>query len=179
MNMASDGSLNMVLGRRAEQIIADSYLAPGHDFSFEYVVFAEIEGETVGAASGYTAAQHAASSDKPLFEAAGWSTPRLLVMYAVGRNLLRFMDNVPDGDYYVQSTAVEEAHRGKGVGTLLLDHLEDTARQAGCRRSVLDVSKTNTTAKRLYERRGMEVEAQSKPILGDPGSTVYRMVKEL
>ena len=179
MNMASDGSFDMLLGRRAEQIIAKAYLDPGHDFSYEYVVFAEIAGATVGAASGYTAAQHAASSDKPLLVAAGWSAPRLILMYALGRNLVRFMDNVPDGDFYVHAAGVDEAHRGRGVGTFLLDHLEDKARKAGCRRLVLDVSETNTGAKALYERRRMQVEAQSKPIMGASGSTVYRMVKEL
>jgi N-acetylglutamate synthase-like GNAT family acetyltransferase len=54
---------------------------------------------------------------------------------------------------YVNHLLVGEAHRGVGVGTMLMDRLEEDARDAGIRRVWL----LTVDAKGFYERRGYRV----------------------
>ena len=75
--------------------------------------------------------------------------------------------------------AVDDEHRGSGIGSMLIDYSEETGRAAGCARIVLDVAEKNTGARQLYERRGMRVEATSPAILLVPNTRACRMVKAL
>jgi ribosomal protein S18 acetylase RimI-like enzyme len=59
-----------------------------------------------------------------------------------------------DQRYYVCGMAVDEGHRGKGIGTGLLDEAEQTCRQLGFRKLSLIVFEKNGNARRLYERFG-------------------------
>jgi len=52
------------------------------------------------------------------------------------------------------SIAVSDAARGQGLGAVLLDAAEQTARLRGSRRLRLEVSQRNPAAIRLYERHG-------------------------
>ena len=97
----------------------------------------------------------------------------------LGRGMKRFIETVPDGDFYLMAVAVDDEMRGHGVGSLLLDHFEDRARAAGSQRFVLDVTEKNVAARRLYERRGMEEEAVSPSLPFAPGARASRMVKSL
>ena len=51
------------------------------------------------------------------------------------------------------------------------------AATAGARRLALDVAVGNDGAKRLYERRGMTIDATSPPIPLMGGTAVHRMTK--
>jgi ribosomal protein S18 acetylase RimI-like enzyme len=57
-------------------------------------------------------------------------------------------------DMYIDILAVAPAMRGKGVGTLLLDAVFQTAREKGFKSVSLEVVDTNPDARRLYERVG-------------------------
>jgi ribosomal protein S18 acetylase RimI-like enzyme len=91
----------------------------------------------------------------------------------LGGPVLAFIDHVPEGDFYLLAAAVDAAERGQGTGSMLMDHMEDVAHERGCKRIALDVAANNTGARRLYERRGMVVEAKS------PLGFALRMVKEI
>lgn len=179
LNVAADGAFRALLGRQHDRVIAEAYLSPGHDLSYETAVFAERSGHIAGMASGYTSRQHELSSDAPLRSAAGIRMLRMNALTALGRGLMTFIQTVPDGDYYLQTVAVDDQYQGLGIGSRLLDHAEETARSAGCARIVLDVVENNTGARRLYERRGMEVAATSPSAFGIPGTRAHRMVKLL
>ena len=179
LNMAADGAFRALLGKGYDRVIGESYLSPGHDLSYEAVVFAERSGQIAGMASGYTSHQHAESSDEPLRRAAGFRMMRMAAFSMLGRGLKNFIKTVPDGDYYLQAVAVDDQYRGSGIGTTLLDYSEEIALAAGCSRIVLDVATNNAGARRLYEHRGMEVEATSPSILLVPNSRALRMVKPL
>lgn len=58
------------------------------------------------------------------------------------------------GELVMDGIAVEAAHRGKGVGSLLLREIGAVAAERGCRRIRLDVIDANPRAKALYERHG-------------------------
>ena len=92
---------------------------------------------------------------------------------------LRFMDKVPDGDFYVRCLAVDPKCRSEGIGTSLLLSLEDEARAAGAKRFTLDVSTKNERGQALYERLGFTVAARSPRFLWIPHTNVSRMVKAL
>ncbi|MGN6444440.1 ribosomal protein S18-alanine N-acetyltransferase [Amnibacterium sp.] len=58
------------------------------------------------------------------------------------------------GDADVLTIAVEEAHRGEGVGASLLGRMLETAAERGAGRVFLEVRADNPVAQRLYETRG-------------------------
>ncbi|MEM9516915.1 MAG: GNAT family N-acetyltransferase [Actinomycetota bacterium] len=179
LDQAADNTFRALLGRQSVRIVAEAFLAPGHDLSHQYVTVAEIDGEVVGMLSGYSADQHAASTDQPLEDAAGFRKYRMAVLHRIGARIFDFMDRLPDGDWYVQAVAVDQSGRGKGVGSALLQNAEQTARTAGCERITLDVAVNNDRARRLYERLGYEAESSSKPIPLVPSAAVHRMAKPL
>mgnify|MGYP001814696991 CR=1 FL=1 len=179
LNVSADGAFRALLGRQYDRVIAEAYLSPGHDLSYETAVFAERSGRIAGVASGYTSHQHEQASDEPLRRAAGFRMLRMAAFSVLGRGMKKFIKTVPDGDYYLQAIAVDNQYRGLGIGSTLLDHSEETGRASGCARFVLDVAEKNTGARQLYERRGMEVEAKSPSILLIPNTRACRMVKPL
>ncbi len=179
LNVAADGAFRALLGRDYDRVIGEAYLSPGHDLSYETAVFAERSGRIAGMASGYTSQQREQSSEEPLRRAAGFRMVRMAAISMLGRGMKRFIKSVPDGDYYLLAVAVDDQYRGAGIGSTLLDYSEGGARAAGCTRIVLDVAERNAGVRRLYEGRGMEVEAKSPSILFVRSTRACRMVKPL
>ena len=56
----------------------------------------------------------------------------------------------------VDELVVDEAWRGRGIGTEMLDRLSDCARELGCRRIELDSALHRKEAHAFYESRGFE-----------------------
>jgi ribosomal protein S18 acetylase RimI-like enzyme len=69
---------------------------------------------------------------------------------------------VEGGDYMslrgpagvLHDIVVDDAHRGQGVGTMLLEAATDALRQRGVRRVVLWTAERNESAQRLFARAG-------------------------
>ena len=177
-DVAGDGLMRWMVGRQFVSIIGKAYLESGHDLSYEHVWFAESDGVVAGMMSGYSAAEHERSKDGPLFRAAGLRAIRVVATWLLARPIFSFMDRVPEGDWYLQAVAVDEANRGAGIGSALLDHAENLAAGDGASRLALDVAVDNAAARRLYERRGMTIEATSSSA-SVPGGAVHRMTKNL
>lgn len=55
---------------------------------------------------------------------------------------------------YLGLLGVGQSFRGRGVGSFLMDRLEEMARQSGAKRVTLMVSDFNTGARAFYRRRG-------------------------
>ncbi len=66
--------------------------------------------------------------------------------------------------------AVLPAHRGKGIGRLLLAAVEHKARATGCCKITLEVQENNRRARRVYEAAGL---AQAEYMPGTGGSLFY------
>ena len=175
----AEGFFRLMLGRRAEQILARAFAQRDHDISYQRVTFAERENVIVGMVLGYTAEQHRRSSRQPLKRAAGRLRLRMRIVQLLFAPVMRIVDSIADGDFYVQFIAVDEDVRGDGVGSVLMDSAEEQARASGSTRLSLDVSAKNEGACRFYERRGMTVESQWPKRLAIPGLTFYRMTKGL
>ncbi len=179
VNVASEGFFSFMLGARAEQIVADAYVHPDHDLSWQYVHFAEREGVIVGMYLAYTAEQHGRASRDVLLQAAGSSKLRLRVVNFLFAPMMRITSTIGASDFYLQFIAVDEKARGEGVGSILMDSFEGQAHAFGAARIALDVSASNAGAVRFYTGRGMHIESQWPRRLRVPGLKFYRMVKVL
>ena len=179
LDQAAEGFIGFMLGRRAEDIVARAFIQADHDLSFQNVTFAELDGVIVGMISGYTAEQHRQSSNLPLKRAAGRWNLRMRVVSVLFAPLLRIIDSIADGDFYLHAVAVDSDLRGDGVGSALMDSLEDGAVAGGSARLVLDVTAENQGARRLYERRGMTVESRWPRRVALPKLKFLRMAKAL
>jgi len=179
LDEAAEGFFCLMLGRRAGQIIATAFVQPNHDLSYQNVTFAERNNVIVGMASGYTTGQHRRSSRQPLKRAAGGCHLRMRIVLLLLAPLMRIIDSIADGDFYLQAIAVDKELRGVGVGSTLMDTIEDLAVASGSARLALDVSAKNETACKFYERRGMTVESKWPKRLYIPGLKFYRMTKAL
>ena len=179
LDMASEGFIRFMYGSEYERIIAQAFILPDNEYSFENAIVAERGGEIAGMASGFTVAQRRGFSDDPVKEAAGSAAMRIKLVKLLFAPIMRIVYNIPDSDYYVLAIAVDSARRGEGIGMMLMDAMEERGRAVGSTRLALDVSAGNEGARRLYERRGMTVESQWPKRLPIKKIRFYRMVKPL
>lgn len=177
IEMSSEGLIPSVLGKDYRRIVAEAFTQPNNDFSYQNAVFAELDGKIVGMGFGFTGAYHAASSDLPVRNAPGNRFRR-----KIGLGLLNFfvrmMGGYPEHDFYVAFMGVDESCRGMGIGTQLLQAMEQMAKQQNAHRLALHVSGGNDGAKKLYQRFGLEEEADLRKRKFPP-RIGCRMVKPL
>jgi len=179
LDQAAEGFFRFMLGRRYVDIIAAAFTQPGHDLSYQNVTFAERGKVIVGMVSGYTSEAHHQSSTRPLKEAMGKFNLRAIIVSTLLAPLFRIIDTIDDSDFYIQAVAVDKELRGLGIGSTLMDFIENRAHACGSTRLSLDVSAGNMGAHNLYERRGMTVASQWPKRLILPGLKLFRMVKAL
>lgn len=72
-----------------------------------------------------------------------------------------------DQSYYICGMAVDQEHRGKGIGTMLLEEAERNCEHLGLSKLSLIVFEQNVRARRLYERHGF-VETRRHPVVPHP-----------
>lgn len=77
-------------------------------------------------------------------------------------NFALLSHGVKGNEMYIDSVSVSPSHRGQGVGTKLLDAIEDLAMEKGKTILSLYVIGTNEGAKRLYERKGFVTVGEDK-----------------
>ena len=168
----------VMLGRRVVEIIARAFTQPGHDLSHRNTIFAERDGAIVGMISGYATERRRRSVGPPLREALGGRALRMRIMARLMARQQWFLGTYADGDFYVQGFAVDEELRGRGVGSALMDAMEQRARANGSKRLILNVGAKNEGARGFYDHRGMTVEA-GWPKLPCLPAFVLRMAKPL
>ena len=61
---------------------------------------------------------------------------------------------------YLEDLIVNEAYRGNGIGTMLLDKMIETAKTENCKRLRLQVLHWNQPAIDLYEKSGFKVDKE-------------------
>jgi ribosomal protein S18 acetylase RimI-like enzyme len=177
-NQASEGFMRVMFGRRFEDIIATAFMQTGHDTSYQNVIFAERDNDIVGMILAYTEAQHRHSSRQPQRKAAGRLRLRMRVVELVLAPLMRLNDSIEEGDFYLQFIAVDQSIRAGGVGSALMDALEEEALAHGSTRLSLDVSTSNEVARRFYEHRGWVINWEWPKVWFIPSLSV-RMTKPL
>ncbi len=68
----------------------------------------------------------------------------------------------------IENILVASDLRRFGLGTLLLEHLMQSAKNQGIRRAFLEVRESNTAARRLYEKAGFVTNGLRKGYYRDP-----------
>ena len=63
---------------------------------------------------------------------------------------------VPRKTIYIDDICVDGSQRGKGVGTLLYNHVESESKKMGCYNITLNVWSFNDSAMKFYEKCGMK-----------------------
>ncbi|MDD5265481.1 MAG: GNAT family N-acetyltransferase [Candidatus Bipolaricaulis sp.] len=176
---AAEGSFRILLGRRAHGILAAVFVEPDHDYSYEHVLLAEAGGSVVGMAQGFRAVPGRCLANQPLLRAAGPRGRILRWAAAAGHPLFRIHSTLREGHFYLQFLAVEEGHRGRGIGPALIDAIEKRARADGSLRFAVDVWDRNPRAKHLYAGHGMTAESYWPRRIVIPGFGLVRMTKPL
>jgi len=82
------------------------------------------------------------------------------------------------GEGHIMSLAIHPQFRGKGVGKLLLNSIENVFRALGIKRIILEVATTNRTAISLYRKFNYKIHGIIGKYYPD-GSDAYIMSKEL
>jgi ribosomal protein S18 acetylase RimI-like enzyme len=148
--LRSAGQSILEVGRDRIRVNTNS---PSH---FSNWTVAEIDGEVIGALTGYMVPESDQSggvSDLPEAFAPFLELEALAV-----------------GTWFLMAVSVFPEHRGRGFGTALLAEAENRARRSGARQISLLVETANTGALRLYTRYGFRERAR-RPYLPFPGST--------
>lgn len=162
----------------AEETLSHLWKQKNNRFSHEYVYEAQQEDKTLGLVTCYSTDQLnklAWPTVKQLIEVRKWP----LVSYVLNHagtiwNLLNLREGRA-GEFHIGTIATLPESRGMGVGTKLLVHAENRAKQNGFNKMSLTVKQKNTLARKLYERMGYVVTEQvnKNPFF------LYRMVKQL
>jgi len=63
---------------------------------------------------------------------------------------------------YLDDLSVTRSYRNKGIGTSLIGHAEEYAKEIGIHRIYLHVEKANTSAFKLYQRLGYTINEEQE-----------------
>lgn len=179
LDTAAEGFFRILLGRRAAEVFAQAYTKLNNEYSYENVLFAVREERIVGMALGFTAEQRRAFPTNPLKKCTGYPRLRAGILGFFARPMFRILETIADGDFYLLSLAVDEDQRGQGVGSALIDAMEERARASGSKRFSLDVAAKNESAQKLYIRHGYKIYAKWPKRLYSRRFGLLRMAKPL
>jgi len=179
LDTAAEGFFRILLGRNGPEILAQAYVRTSNEYSYENALFAECDDRIVGMAAGFTARQRRAYPSNPLRETEGYPRLRAESFGFLLHPMIRILETVPHGDFYLLSLAVDSDQRGAGVGSTLIRAMEERARSTGSQRFSLDVAVKNLGAQRLYERHGLAIVSKWPKRLNLGGLGLYRMSKPL
>ncbi len=125
------------------EIGARRYAREEGAFSYKNCTVADLGGEVIGMLHAFPMAQEPEQREE-----GGEPMDPVLEPYA--------RLEVP-GSYYVSAMAIFPGHRGKGLGTRMLELVKEQAHDHGCRQVSLLVFEQNEGAVELYRRHGFEV----------------------
>ena len=185
---AGPNAFNFVFSHRtrmeALEFIAHAFKSDRGEFSWRYHRVAELDGEVVGTAVGYTGTM----AKDFLWPAVG----HILQCYGIvgaARVIRRGLQiekiivppSRPDM-FYIGNVAVLPALRGRGIGQEIMEHMHEEGRRLGASVCALDVSAENPGAEALYTRLGYRVVKENPSRLANAAGRVAdhrRMVLEL
>lgn len=127
-----------------EKTLTEFFKQQNNRLSYENIVVADIYGNAIGILLAYPG-EKGTELDRPILEK----------LRKKNKNAEITLDKEADaGDFYIDTLAVDPEFQGYGIGSSLLKHAEELAKDQGYSRISLNVDKDNPSAKRLYERLG-------------------------
>jgi len=100
-----------------------------------------------------------------------------LIGYAVGEIEKRGKGDTPRKAGHVMNIAVKLQYQGMGIGTMLLDDVENRFQSRGADIAYLEVRESNMRAQQVYKHRGYEYVRTVENYYGDEDG--YIMTKKL
>lgn len=169
IELALDPMTTRSLGDQAPSVMGRWYRSPDTILSHSGAWFARSDGDPVGLAIFFPAAEyrrrrdHASRIEGELLDRGG--RRRLRLERGWRRIRGTELGPVSGGDLYLATLAVLPAHRRSGVATALIRQVARTAETGNVRGISLDVDARNQGARALYERLGFEVAFQRGRLL--------------
>jgi len=165
----------------ADEILAGMYLMGNNRFSWGIADIIEWDGKPAGMLVSFPGWE---ITHRNL--ATGGSLLKLCGLFDVMRLSVRAL-SIANGietrrdEYYIANLAVLIEYQGRGIGSGLLNHAEQKARDSGLEKCSLIVDTENPSARRLYERFGYQVVfTKTYPGPAENAHAGYhRMVKDL
>ncbi|MEQ2130461.1 GNAT family N-acetyltransferase [Caldanaerobacter subterraneus KAk] len=169
-----------LFGPKVKELMENLFKQPKNFFSFEHSIFVEIDNKIAGMVLGYSFEQ---KIEEEL------NTGLLLAKYLKGDFLRKLpylfkaesiLGKITKEEYYLSNIAVYSEFRGLGLGSKLLEEIEQEARKLKCKRIVLDVEIENEKAIKLYEKLGYKIIERSPLFKSrDKNFQFFKMQKEL
>ena len=130
------------------QLLTQASKNPDYRYGYQRALVKEIEGEVAGVAFGFPS-EAEKDVDAPFAE--------VLEQFDLPvKKIFTDLETFPD-EWYLDTLSVAKAHRGKGIGSELLDAVPLIAARDGKQRIGLCCDFENPHAQRLYERKGFKI----------------------
>lgn len=120
-----------------------------------------------------------------------WSKKRLLKEFEENSFLKHFVyekDEKVIGFYIIScisdlveifTIAIDKDYRGQGIGSELLEHLIQVAKDNGAKEIWLEASTRNEAAVNLYQKYGFNIQSTRKNYYQKTGEDAYNMIRTL
>ena len=168
--------------KRTLRILTELFKEQGHRLSYEYTDIVLHNGHVVGLFTSFPGRKLRRLDghlDRLILKQ--YHTRGKLAVIQRGWPLIFIKESAVD-EYFLSNLAVKQSFRGKGIGTKIIEKVEEKARQAGLAKVSLMVAIKNRAARRFYERNGFQIKAihlESNKRVPHLGPGYQRMVKDL
>ena len=178
MEISASSLFPAVFGHEFKTILENLFREKKNLFSFEHTHMAKLGDETVGMLLGY---------DWRIKRKEEINTGRLIIRYMKFEFIKRLplflklnsiVGYLKEGEFYISNIAVYPEYRGMGIGTILLNFIEETESK-NIKKLTLDVETKNEGAIRLYKRLGFTISGKVSTKLKGITFEFFRMEKIL
>ncbi len=167
---------------RAKDILTRIFTEKGHRFSYEFAEVVLYRGSIVGVVISFPGKKLGILNRRLAKVILGQYRLRGKLALLIRALPLVFIKEAGGDEHYLGNIAVKKRARNQGIGRIILEHVEDMARDAGLEKVALMVSIDNQGARRLYERQGYHIRAihlESNSRVPYLGTGYQRRVKNL
>lgn len=175
----TDNIIPFIFGERTVAIpkIKDLVERTDNAFSFQNVlVYKSSEDEIKGLLLFYAPKNLDKKLENQAFTKV-FSTRELIVIWFKSLFLKSMNDKSEIDGIYIQNISVDSSSRGEGIGTKLMNYVEEYSIKQFIHSLWLDVAFDNPKAKKLYERQGFIEMSRHKIMFSNNG--FYRMKKTI
>ena len=167
---------------RAKRILRTLFQKPGHRLSYSVTEVVLHKGRIIGLLTAFSGRRLSRMNRRlDLLILGQYSLRGKLAVVSRGWPLV-FIKEATRKEYFLSNLVVKKHFRGRGLGELMLAHIEDKAQEAGFQSVSLMVAIGNSGARRFYENHGFTTAAihlESNQRVGSLGAGYQRMVKDL
>jgi ribosomal protein S18 acetylase RimI-like enzyme len=146
---------------RARKILSDVFQIPGHRLSYEFTQMVIHNKKVIGAMVTFPGSE-LGKLDRGLYLPIlrQYKFPGKLKLIRRAFPLIFIKETTPN-EYFLSNLVVKRPYRNKGIGEIMLHHVEELATDAGLSKIALIVNLENQKARRFYDRNGYEIKAMN------------------